>query len=343
MFQMPSHLPNHKDSMNQWFTINEIIIEIYQLANEVPISQFRQKVFETINQIIPFDSAFWINSVPENTFLSEDTIFLYQQPQSMLESYLDFREQDPTYFQSTNNPSVTVNFQDYVPIKKRVHTPIIHGCLKPFNIEHLIATAIPEKNSDFIHGISLFRADPLHSFSRKEMYIKQIITPHLFEAYKIAILFAFKSKCTDIQSASRLMAVINKHGHILHATLAFNRRVPFFSMTLENPPLFLNKLTDLGEFEQNGLRFLVSSLTEGLYFINVIEPGIEALLTEAEQRVADLLAQGKTYKEIARLLYISPNTVSNHTHQIYSKLNIRNKTELTWLFKNNSTFRNNPA
>lgn len=55
---------------------------------------------------------------------------------------------------------------------------------------------------------------------------------------------------------------------------------------------------------------------------------LPAQLTEREQQIAQHYAQGKTYKEIARALHISPSTVRNHITRIYAKLEIGNKAEL---------------
>lgn len=55
-------------------------------------------------------------------------------------------------------------------------------------------------------------------------------------------------------------------------------------------------------------------------------------LTVREREVADLLLQGLTYKDIARGLFLSENTVKYHVKNIYSKVNVRNKIELMNLF-----------
>ncbi|MDF2905019.1 MAG: transcriptional regulator, LuxR family [Herbinix sp.] len=51
-------------------------------------------------------------------------------------------------------------------------------------------------------------------------------------------------------------------------------------------------------------------------------------LTERESEIATLLMQGRTYKMIAAKLYLSENTIKTHIKNIYSKLQVRNKTEL---------------
>jgi DNA-binding CsgD family transcriptional regulator len=51
-------------------------------------------------------------------------------------------------------------------------------------------------------------------------------------------------------------------------------------------------------------------------------------LTPAEERVAALVAEGKTNKEVAAALYLSDRTVEGHLAHIFGKLGIRHRTEL---------------
>lgn len=52
-------------------------------------------------------------------------------------------------------------------------------------------------------------------------------------------------------------------------------------------------------------------------------------LTAREQEVAALISQGRTHKEIARLLGLSPATVRNHTARIYAKAQVGSRAALT--------------
>ena len=51
-------------------------------------------------------------------------------------------------------------------------------------------------------------------------------------------------------------------------------------------------------------------------------------LTETEQRVAELAAQGRTNKEIASELFMGVSTVEAHLSRVYRKLGLRSRTEL---------------
>ena len=55
------------------------------------------------------------------------------------------------------------------------------------------------------------------------------------------------------------------------------------------------------------------------------------LLTPHELQVAMIVARGATNKEAAAALFVSPKTVEHHLGQIYRKLDLRSRTELTAL------------
>lgn len=56
-------------------------------------------------------------------------------------------------------------------------------------------------------------------------------------------------------------------------------------------------------------------------------PMMHGGLSEREQRVLQLLADGLTYRRIGERLFISPFTVKNHVHSIIKKLGVRSRIE----------------
>jgi DNA-binding CsgD family transcriptional regulator len=57
-------------------------------------------------------------------------------------------------------------------------------------------------------------------------------------------------------------------------------------------------------------------------------PARDSGLTASERRVAELVAHGKTNREVAALLVVSERTVATHLTHIYAKLGLRSRTEL---------------
>lgn len=57
-------------------------------------------------------------------------------------------------------------------------------------------------------------------------------------------------------------------------------------------------------------------------------PAAWSLLTVREREVATLVAEGRRYKEVARLLRISEHTLKNHLRSIFEKLEIKTRVQL---------------
>jgi DNA-binding CsgD family transcriptional regulator len=55
-------------------------------------------------------------------------------------------------------------------------------------------------------------------------------------------------------------------------------------------------------------------------------------LTQAERRVATLVAQGRTNREVAAVLFLSERTVESHLTRVYAKVGVRSRTELARAF-----------
>ena len=51
-------------------------------------------------------------------------------------------------------------------------------------------------------------------------------------------------------------------------------------------------------------------------------------LTETERRIAALVAQGQTNREVASAMFVTENTVQTHVRHIFQKLGVRSRTEL---------------
>jgi DNA-binding CsgD family transcriptional regulator len=65
-------------------------------------------------------------------------------------------------------------------------------------------------------------------------------------------------------------------------------------------------------------------------------------LSEAQRRVLDLLLRGRSEKEAAAKLDLSPHTVHNHVKEIYRRFDVSSRAELLALFVSESKFGKKP-
>ena len=52
-------------------------------------------------------------------------------------------------------------------------------------------------------------------------------------------------------------------------------------------------------------------------------------LTERERTIAELVAQGRTNKQVAAAMFLSEKTIEHHLSRAYAKLGVRSRVELT--------------
>ncbi|MGH3072734.1 MAG: helix-turn-helix transcriptional regulator [Gaiellaceae bacterium] len=83
----------------------------------------------------------------------------------------------------------------------------------------------------------------------------------------------------------------------------------------------------LASFEELGAELWAARTRDELGRIGGKRPSTGGL-TPSEQRIATLVAEGKTNKEVAAALVIADRTVESALTRIYSKLDVRSRTEL---------------
>lgn len=67
-----------------------------------------------------------------------------------------------------------------------------------------------------------------------------------------------------------------------------------------------------------------------------VQPAGQQILSPQEQRIVALVAEGKTNKEIAQELNLSPNTVKNYLSNAFQKLQITRRSQAVALFHKSS-------
>ncbi len=134
--------------------------------------------------------------------------------------------------------------------------------------------------------------------------------------------------------------LLTKHPHLKIVILTFHHekalvqkmvKMGIAGYIMKNAPRqeFLTGL----QLVQRGNKFYSSQLTESVLEVSplpVKEPNVKllALLSQREREVLQLIAEGKSSKEIGQRLHLSPGTVETHRKNLLKKLNVRNSAEL---------------
>ncbi|MGH2522269.1 MAG: protein kinase domain-containing protein [Anaerolineales bacterium] len=121
------------------------------------------------------------------------------------------------------------------------------------------------------------------------------------------------------------------HGHASQLAIRLDQRTGGLSFRLSDNglPTGLEALREARQrIEQLGGQFEVNSPSSGGVNVTIGFPrAAPAPLTTREMEVLQLLAEGLSNKEIARLLTVASRTVNFHLDNIYSKLGVSSRTE----------------
>ncbi len=131
----------------------------------------------------------------------------------------------------------------------------------------------------------------------------------LFASHSSIVLFVF----LDYYSMKTIPAwILSYYGNVVN--LIYNCIMIFWgfnylnSLSTKEMPILVNNIS----FEQIASKYQIS---------------------KRELEVVSLVCEGKSNQEIADILFISLGTVKNHLYNVYSKIGIKNRTQLAKLFQ----------
>lgn len=323
-------------NFEQELALSAFIADIYQQASVLETQSFRRFCFAKLNQFIDFDAGVWLTRrAYENTFTDSET-FQYQLPAGFMDNYnqqiaQEKLAEDPVGAYGMKHPNTPISVFDIWTDRARYHqTPLYQQHCKKYGLEDLLATLYVTQHTNIVHIMSLYRFHRLTPFNEKEKYIKQILNPHFAEAISINLLHQLKR----IDSQVYECAIADLYGNVLDAEQGFINQLSEHNIGIDKPlfapvsdqiesPIYLNEnLWVHATIEHN---FVFLNLAKKQSFVRG--------LSKRQRDICNQIMAGKSDKEIAKALCISPFTVSNHLKKIYAQLNTHNRLETLILLK----------
>lgn len=313
--------------------INAFIIELYQAAREIHSSRFREWVFDHLQDLIAFDSGIWVQGTMEYGPQVHEQ-YLYRQPEEMMHSYEVIKGQDVLFQRAFEQLGRTLDLYSVVSrdgwIKRVEYT---EHC-KRYGIEAVISTVFLDSDTRLLTALSFYRANPDHLFSETDRATKEMLTPHLIEAYRISLFIHLHMAACTCKSDHHASALCDRLG-VIHqsesnfAGLLRHEWQDWMGPLLPDPIIRL--VQDGGNTAEGKKIDICIEPLDNLYQIQLCLHSPLCALSPRERVVADLLSEGLPYKEIAANLGLSPSTVTNHANAIYKKLQVDGRSELSRL------------
>ncbi|MFA6921158.1 MAG: LuxR C-terminal-related transcriptional regulator [Gallionella sp.] len=302
----------------------------------MPTDEFKHYAIEETKNLIEFDSCAWEATRGREAYKNEPmankeiTWHLYNLKSSFIDSARRLSQgYKPRYGLHAEITEKTVN----INLRKEYAGCAIYELhYRSFNIEHVLATAVTDRNTGLRHTVSFHRATPNQPFSEAERTLKETIFPHLIETLQnnwlIALPKLFPCKQRRIYD---LMATCNSAGILQFATPSFIKTCQM-EWNIWRPPILppaICNLIRVDDVKFSGEKIVINiDMLGELFLLRARLKRNSDELTPREMEVAQRFSTGEDYKTIALKLRVSPSTIKGHLNRIYAKLNINNRVSL---------------
>lgn len=316
--------------------VNSLIAKIYKGSREFPVETFKDQIFLLIREYIDFDSGLWVTgAITENLIHS---IHLYNQPQEMMDNYARFQENDYLLQCIIKNHGKTHNADDLLSREEFVASEIYRYHCHQYGMERTLSTCFLDETSGLTTFVSFYRSDPNHIFNEDDRLLKETLMPHLIEA-NTNNLFIHLQSHRSVKSSNGGSAICDFRGILHHLEPKFVQALLLEWPVWKGPRLpdaitsLLSENTGTARYSGDRIQVNADKLSE-LFYLQINAKGPFDSLSDRQRTIAKLLAEGLSYKQVAKQLNIASSTVTNHANAIYERVGVTNKTELAALYAN---------
>ncbi|RDL45663.1 helix-turn-helix transcriptional regulator [Marinomonas piezotolerans] len=319
---MKSHDISFAQEDERLTMFSQTLFEIYRLAREEPIERFLDTMLECVRALIPFQSAWWgRGSEADSAIVHLNSSYLYNLPEHYFDAWTKIRDQD-TVFEVTHR---YIGQAIKLDLEKDDVSNELRALGEAYQYTKLMCVHCEDQVTCLGNHLSLYRRQSDANFTESERQFFQALMPHLLSASSINQIRSHSQLFYYRSESQVILATCNSNGLLLSAEPALAEL-----LQLEFPDWYGPRLPFKPTPEGiHGKHLVVEVYPRGDQFLLALRPvcAIEQL-SSREQEVALLFGRGSTYKEIARELGVSPNTIRYHLRSIYLKLGTSNKADL---------------
>lgn len=325
------------------FEISQQLLSMYDESQNLPPTEFTNNSFTRLQKLLKFDSAgflsFAFSEIGDMRIASAFSFNLNEAEK--LEARNDFAlpgklmtgrgfvGADPLLIKSFNTKYKS-HYIDTIPADSLVE----YG--KRTQSLHTMVMVVDDLKFSGYNSVALWRSKTASNYRQEEAYLSDIFTPHFFSALRIN---RAASETPNIVVGKQLKPVICSVKGVIHFIdkevfkLFENEwndwKPPFL------PSIVFDEMRSKSAMFYIGKRFIAKGrIFENLLIISIVPKNIDINLSKMEVRVASMLSDGASYKEIAAQFGTSPSTVKTQVHSIYVKLKVSRKSAVGAALKN---------
>jgi len=310
---------------------NKLVQSLYRQAYQVPVSGFKSKCFELLAETFNVDSGTWITRCERESPFYEQDSFTYNLPAGFMEDYHALSTVSTQVHQVFGfmmaNLGKTMDILDVVPEEEWFGSDMYKLYCEKFNLHHSLMTVTANPVNQAINVVTFARHDPAHAFTEEEKQLKEFLVPNLIEAMRVNMLNAFHKGGKE----QAYRAVFDRYGHLVEAEdgfLTLSERFDLWQDPDQKQKFKVDLKPQAGEVKTDDYEVEFEN-HHGLVFVELLATHGLSAMSDKKRVVCQYLVLGKSNKEIAKAMHISPNTVNNHLKTIYKALGVNSRHQAT--------------
>jgi DNA-binding CsgD family transcriptional regulator len=311
-----------------------IVLELYRAARESPMPEFQERAIAGLKTQFRFDSSVGATARLLPRGVEYQSIDLFNLPDEFVSEHATVADEDilAKKIAATGGRVCTITMRDLMPARSY---PRVAAFDARFGMQNVLGQMRLDPVTQMLSGILLWRSKARDRYSEDERRLGEVLLPHFIEACAVNRIVWLSELTASTIARRGVRAIANDRGILQTYDASFldlvRREWPEWSPPFL-PEALLSTLRTSPHRRYSGAEIAVAcELQHGMLLLLAREKSRAFGLTPGQLSVARLIAEGKTYKEVATQLNLSVATVRNHLHTVYQKLGLRNKAALARL------------
>lgn len=312
-------------SMATLAAFNRCLLQLAQVARERGGSHFIAEGLQEFRQLVPFASAWWgemsasdASAPPLNWMHGRIDL-----PQSFVSEWREVAELDCFAHDSFTRLGEVMRDSEFTDPNEPVNV-----FARRHDLYHLMNITFELPESGLYFFVCLYRGVDGALFSDQDAALFSAFCEHLLQLWRFQVQDMIR---LDTGDGASDFGVARLDGSLLYVgarlCAAIEREVPGWNGSLL-PPEVIAQLPAVPCVMRLGRVALTLSPNAEHVILSLEAPPPGVVLAPRERTAAMLFAAGHSYKEIAKILTLSPATVRTYLRNCYVQLGVKSKVEL---------------
>lgn len=306
---------------------NSVLLRLYDYAGRLSLDDFQAGAVREMRRLIRFDGCWWGIGTLIDGHNRIHHSFVEGLPEDMATAFNNAADRNIVGRRCSSRPGKALVFGSQDLAGNEETWELARGA----RIAQVLCACTLQEASHLVMFVSLSRSRARPAFSPVETGALELLLPHLESMLQLSRVLDITRQRIRHAGTQICLAVTDVRGILHVAEPGFDQIVREEWPAWQGPALPAEVAAAIGarRARYRGHSVTLELQWTGSQVVVAAHPcDRRDSLTPQERRVAEAFASGRNYKEVARLLGVSPATVRHHLRAVYVKLGVRDKAAL---------------